>query len=265
MGQAGLAKNEYEIPFEAFGVRVALGTNRPELIERLRAVLPPHWRPCPASAVKNRFVLIAHEAGTYELTANEQTLDQGLELELALTILDAQLRMHVGIEAHDSTFIHAGVVAYGGRTMILPGRSFAGKTMLVAALVRAGATYYSDEFAVIDERGLVHPYAKPPSVRAGDDGRQTDHPLESLGWAAGSEPLPAGAIVVTSYRPGAEWRPRRLTAGEGAMALLANTVPARERPAQVMRTLSRAAADAVAIESERGEADEVVPLLLAEL
>ena len=147
---------------------------------------------------------------------------------------------------------------------LMPRRSFAGKTTLVAALVGAGATYYSDEFAVVDERGLVHPYAKSLSLRS--NGReQTDHSVESLGGTAGSEPLPIGAIVVTRYRRGAEWRPRRLSAGEGAMALLSNAVPARERPAQVMRAISRAAGDAIMVESERGEADALAPVLLAEL
>jgi hypothetical protein len=49
------------------------------------------------------------------------------------------------------------------------------------------------------------------------------------------------------------------------MALLANAVPARERPAQVMRALSRASADAIVLESERGDAAELAPLLLGEL
>jgi hypothetical protein len=31
----------------------------------------------------------------------------------------------------------------------------------VAELVRAGATYYSDEFAVLDSRGRVHPFPRP--------------------------------------------------------------------------------------------------------
>jgi hypothetical protein len=258
------ANHEHEIAFEAFGVRAALGANRPELVERLRPILPPGWQPCPPSAIGRRFTLIAEEAGTYAFAVNEDILNRGLDLELALMLLDSQVRLHLGVKAPDTVFIHAGVVAHGGKTIVMPGKSFEGKTMLVAALVRAGATYYSDEFAVIDEGGLVHPYAKPLSVR-GDDHMQTDHPVESLGWTAGSEPLPMGVIVVTSYRRGAEWRPRRLSSGEGAMALLTNAVPARERPAQVMRAISRAVDDAIAIESERGEADAVAPLLLAEL
>jgi hypothetical protein len=132
-------------------------------------------------------------------------------------------------------------------------------------LVRAGAVYYSDEFAVLDERGLVHPYAKPLSLRGDDGWSQTDHPVDRLGGIAGEHPLPIGVIAVLSFRLGAEWQPRRLSAGEGAMALLANAVPARERPEQVMRVVSCAADGATAIESDRGEAVDVAPLLLAEL
>ena len=255
-----------ELAFEAFGVRVAVRTNRPELVEQLRPLLPPGWQPCPASAVGRRFSLIAKENGTYDFALNGDVLNRSLELDLALMLLDSQLRMHVGAKAPDMIFIHAGVVAYRGRTIVMPAKSFAGKTVLVAALVELGATYYSDEFAVIDERGLIHPYAKALSLREGPtDWAQTDHSMESLGWTAGSEALPVGVIVVTSYRPGAEWQPRRLSPGEGAMALFAHAVPARERPAQVMRALSHAAGEAIAIESERGEAEEVAPVLLAEL
>jgi hypothetical protein len=142
--------------------------------------------------------------------------------------------------------------------------SFAGKTTLVAALVRAGARYYSDEFAVLDKNGLVHPYAKPLSLRD-ENHIQNEHSVESLGGTAGDEPLPVGAIAVTSYRPGGEWQPRRLTPGEGAMAMLANTVPARERPEESLRAVKLAVDGAVVLESERGEADALAPLLLAEL
>lgn len=241
-----------------------MAANRSELLERVEGLLPPGWQPCPPSAVEHRFVLIAHDSGTYELAANEYVLARGLELELALTMLDAQLRQHLGVESPNGVFIHAGAVAHNDRAIVMPGQSFSGKTTLVAALVHAGATYYSDEFAVVDECGLVHPYAKPLSLRT-DGVEQTDHTIESLGWTAGSEPLTLGAIVVTRYRADAGWDPRVLSSGEGAMALLSNAVPARTRPAEVMRAVSRAAKSAIAIESERGEAGEIAPLLLAAL
>lgn len=262
---AEAARDAHALGFEAFGVKAALVANRPELVEHLRPLLPPGSEPCPPSEAERRFALIAEEGGTYGFALNDDPLsNRGLELELALMLLDSQVRLYVGVKAPHTIFVHAGVVGHRGAAIVAPGRSFAGKTMLVSALVGAGATYYSDEFAVIDEQGLVHPYAKPLSLR-GDDQMQIDHPVERLGWTAGSEPLPLGAIVLTNYRADAAWRPRPLTGGEGAMALLANAVPARERPAQVMRVISRAAEGAIAIESERGEADEVAPLLLAEL
>jgi hypothetical protein len=110
----------------------------------------------------------------------------------------------------------------------------------------------------------VHPYAKPLSVRSGG-GAQTDHPIESFGGVAGDGALPLGMIVVTAYRAGGEWEPKRLSAGAGAMALLANAVPARERSREVMGVISRAARDSVVLEGDRGEAEPIVPLLLAEL
>jgi hypothetical protein len=179
-------------------------------------------------------------------------------------MFDTEMRLFIARKAPGVIFVHAGVVAHRGKTIVLPGLSFAGKTTLVAALVRAGARYYSDEFAVLDENGLVHPYAKRLSLRD-ENLIQFEHPVESFGGTAGDEPLPVGLIAVTSYKPGGEWQPRRLTAGEGAMAMLSNTVPARERPEESLRAVKRAVGGAIALESERGEAEALAPLLLAEL
>ena len=255
-----------EIAFEAFGVPLAIAASEPELLERVRPYLPPGWRPASASRVATRFSLALEEAGTYAVTRDGGSLGggRGLELDLALEYLDSQLRIYIGRKAPDTIFVHAGVVAHRGRAIVMPAPSFAGKTTIVAALVRAGAVYYSDEFAVLDADGLVHPYAKPLSLR-GNGYRQTDHSVASLGGVAGEEPLPPGAIVVTRYKRGAQWNPRPLSPGAGALALVSNAVPAKERPEEVMRAASRAASDAIVIESDRGEADEIAPLLLAEL
>ena len=266
MSERGAAGSKHQIAFEAFGVRIAVGASTSELLDRVRPYLPPGWSSCPASTVEHRFQLAAEDTGTFAVARDGDSFPgaRGLELDIALELLDSKLRLYIGRKAPNAIFIHAGAVAHGGRAIVMPGMSFVGKTTLVAALVRLGATYYSDEFAVLDEQGLVHPYAKPLSIR-GNGWAQTDHSVDSLGGIAGEEPLPAGAIVVTSFRPKAEWRPRRLSAGEGALALLGNAVPAQERPAEVMRATSRAAKEAIVIESERGDADEVAPLLLAEL
>lgn len=63
-------------------------------------------------------------------------------------------------------FIHAGAVAFAGRAMILIGHSGAGKTSTVAALVRRGAAYLSDEVALLDPAtGIVAPFVLPMAVK----------------------------------------------------------------------------------------------------
>ena len=140
-----------------------------------------------------------------------------------------------------------------------------GKTTLVKALVEAGATYYSDEYAVLDERGRVHPYLKPMSVRENGHERPKEILPEALGGTSGVRPLPVGSVVATSYREGARWRPRRLLPGRAVMALLAHTVSARTKPERALTTLRQVVADSLVLRGVRGEATEVAEALLGRL
>src|SRR5205814_290720 len=99
------------------------------------------------------------------------------------------LRLFVAAQAKDRVFVHAGVVAARGGAIVIPGRTFTGKSTLVAALVEAGAAYYSDEYAVLDERGRVHPFAKPISIRGAHGGRGRRLPVAALGGRAGTRPI----------------------------------------------------------------------------
>ena len=113
-------------------------------------------------------------------------------------------------------------------------------------MVRAGATYLSDEFAVLDEDGLVHPYPKSLSLRSEAGTSQVDTHAHELGGVVAEEPLPLGLAVLTSYRAGAEWRPRRLSSGRGALMVLAHAVPgAHPAPGHDAsdKTCARACAD----------------------
>ncbi len=94
----------------------------------------------------------------------------------------------------------------------------------------------------------MHPYPKPLSVRD-DNHVQHDHEVASMGGIAGVQPLPVGLVVATTYTPGAPWEPRRLSRGEGVLALLSHTVAAQTRPEQAMRFLRRAV-EAAAIIAE---------------
>jgi hypothetical protein len=233
-------------------------------LDRALSVVPPGSEPCSPTELDATFALAADGAGAYELTRDEERLAEGLPLDLAFEVLDRQLRTLVAFTAPHHVFVHAGAVAHRGAAIVMPGASLAGKTTLVAALVRAGAQYYSDEFAPLGDDGLVHPFAKPLSLRD-DHFVQIDHHVEALGGVAGARPLPVGAVIVTRYQAGAAWRPRRLTPGEAALALLSHAAPTRSKPAQALRAIGRSIERASVIEGARGEADAVAPLVLAEL
>jgi len=153
-------------------------------------------------------------------------------------------------------------VGWKGRAIVIPGQSQSGKTTLVSALIRAGATYYSDEFAVFDKHGRVHPHPRPLSVREGTPGRSRRYPLKALGGVPGDKPLPVGLVVFTRYKPDKKWRPRRLSPGQAVLALVSHTLPARRRPRATLTTLKQVVAGARTLRGVRGEADQVAEALL---
>src|SRR4051794_25117219 len=96
------------------------------------------------------------------------------------SVTDAALSTVSTIElmaaAHSPTYvaIHAGVVQTDHGAILLPGRSHAGKTTLTASLVDAGAVYFSDEYALLDRKGMVYAYPRPLRMRSrGDNGAVT--------------------------------------------------------------------------------------------
>lgn len=239
-------------------------TNLADGPERVAALRPPLSKPSRSSSPIATFALHADGSGTYEYGQDGDILAGKLQLRFALEALEREIRAVVALEAPDHVFVHAGTVAHNGRAIIMPGESFAGKTTLVAALVRAGAVYLSDEFAPFDREGLVHPFPTALGLRD-ESSVQVDHDVRMIGGVVGVEAVPVGAVLITRYRPGADWAPERRSAGEAMLALLANTVAAQSRPNQALRAIARALESAVIIESERDEADAVAPLLLAEL
>jgi hypothetical protein len=259
----------YRLAGEACGVHIRISADSKDVADRMAELLPPGWvdhsdDPAavdPSQEVPN-FTLLTKDGIEYVL-GRDDTLLSRASLDIALHVFDAQLRAYIALHSPNRVFVHAGVVGHRGRAIVIPGKSFSGKTTLVAELVRAGATYYSDEYAVLDEQGLVHPYPKPLSIREGVR-VGTLHPVESIGGTAGSEPLPIGLLVIAQYRKDATWDPRHLTSGEAVLSLLANTVPAQDRPEETMRALRAAIDDsgAVALDGERGDAKAVVQQLL---
>lgn len=249
--------------FEAHGVRAAIGASDSELFEALAALLPPEAALIGPGTAEDRFALL-REDDRYRVISPWEGDRPCHELELALAVLEGELQFHVAAHAQDRIFIHAGAVVHRDKAIVIPGASFSGKTTLVSALVQAGALYYSDEFVFIDEEGFAYPYPRPLSVKV-DAGNDVKYPVERLGGTKGTKPAAIGVVVLTHFRAGAEWKPKLLSRGRGAVAVLANAPAALDRPAQALAAISKAVAKAMILEGERGDAGETATALLKTL
>lgn len=253
-----------QITFTSYGVPVVLRVPA-RLSAGARALAPPGASFSSADSQAST-ITVDERDGRLHVLAGDQVVGSTEDEELALGMLDAQIRAQIAVLAPEHIFVHAGVVSVGGRALIMPGFTFAGKTTLTRALIEAGAVYYSDEFAPIDARGLVRPYPKPLSVRHRDGtGRTTETAAARLGGQTGSEAIPVGLVAVISYRPGATLSPEPLAAGAALLALLGHTIPARTRPQQAMATLKAAVQGATAWKSERGEAADAAKTIIESL
>lgn len=251
------------------GARIGIRVSDPCLLDRLKGILPPGSSLTDDPVVGT---LYSFNLGGPSKTASvrryhlvyrdEARIMRSMELDDALEVLESDLHTEVAEYATDGLFVHAGVVGWHGRAIVIPGRSHSGKTSLVQALIRAGAEYYSDEYAVIDRRGRVHPYPKALSIRPPDGGRATKVLAEQLQARVGSKPLRTGLIALARYAPMARWRPRVLSEAEALVGLLDNTIRARIDPDRALATLSVAVRGAIALKGRRSDADPVAKALM---
>jgi hypothetical protein len=242
--------------FESYGVVAELVSDDPDLLVDAEAMLPPGWQAADDQP-SVQFGLWTDGV----ITLDGRRLDRSQKRARSLLKLGAAVRHHLATEAPGFTFVHAGAVDVGGCGIVIPGRSYSGKSTLVAELVRLGATYVSDEYAVVDPDGMVHPFAKPLSIR-----NSRHDPLGQLVPApdalVADGPVRAGLIVLTSYAAGAQWRPTVRSRAAGAFALLQNTVSARLRPGAALSATSKLARGAVFLAGQRGEAADTAEALL---
>ncbi len=246
----------------SFGVRIGLRAPSVDLVALMTERLPPAWTEGDGRATDRMYDLARRDGGRFTLSADRCGLVEGTRAA-ALDMLAADVQAYVAEMAPDRVFVHAGVIGWRGRAIVVPGRSWSGKSTLIARLVQAGATYYSDEYAVLDEHGSVHPYPRALSLRREGAGA-LQVSAQDLGGAIGIEPLHVRLIVLSQYRPGGRWQPRALSAGRAMFEMIAHTVSIRRQPEAALAVLRRAVAGARILQGERGEAGAIVPALLHE-
>ena len=244
----------------SYGVRIGIRTNQPEILSTLDEYFPPLWKPSNAAQVERLFSLKIGKS--HEIFEGKERGAKSRNLKIVLEDLERRIKMYVAEMARRRVFVHAGVVEWQGKAIVIPGRSYSGKTSLVAALIRAGATYYSDEYAVLDLQGRVHPYPQPLAVRKPGAFTQKKHLAERFGGMTGTKPLRTGLVILTTYQSTSNWRPKKISPGQGVLELLSHTVPARRKPEIVIPTLHQTITGATILKSTRGEAELTTPLIL---
>jgi hypothetical protein len=201
----------------------------------------------------------------YEIAENGAVLSAVSSVEAVACAVESWAQLTVATLAKGLVFVHAGVVRWKDRAIVVPGRSLSGKSTLVLSLVERGADYYSDEYAIFDSEGRVHPYWRLPKLRAAHDQKVAGSLLGGTLNGAPPKPVPLGWVLISRYEAASRWHPRRLSCGKTLLGLLDNTVPLRCRPEESVKVLARAVKNAQGFEGLRGEAADFADQVLASL
>jgi len=256
--------------FISYGVRFGVRVNDSAILKEVIARLPPGSKPASFAGTDHLYSIIGSTANSESRVrrlslgyANLLRFARAREFESVLDAFESHVQLTVAEFAPRRVFVHAGVVGWKNRAILIPGLSHSGKTTLVDQLIRAGATYYSDEYAVLDQRGRVHPYPRALGMRSPGSEQSKKVPAEEIGAIVGSKPLRVGLVVSTNYKHGAHWRPRKVTRGKGVLELMSNTVSARTQPRLALAVLPAALESALILKGVRGEASQIVDSILA--
>jgi len=264
MGTATAEFVEQSVVIACYGVRILVQDDSGHaLCSKLAELLPPE---CVFSAATGG---LHHEITIRDVNANPNhpVVMYGINGEpkvqgqpdLVLRHLVADIDALIASASRELLFVHAGAVEWCGYAILIPGRSKSGKSTLVRELVRRGATYYSDEYAVLDDQGKVHPYARPLTIR---DSNGWQRPIDDRPRASDAPPIPAALIISTSYRPDANWTPNFERGARAALPLLDNLVLARSEKLRSLRLAALLARQTVLLQGARPDASRIAAGIL---
>lgn len=189
---------------------------------------------------------------------------------------------HVNSEAirrtGDFLLVHAGaVVTPSGSGILLPGDSGAGKTTLVAGLLRAGFGYLSDEAGAIDPvTGRLYPYPKALTLKKHPADLFPGLPLNGQGglvrgvWHVRADDIRPGAtvgpsdvrfIVAPRYQVGASTELIPLGRAEGVAELARSTLNLSTYRSRALPLLARVVRGADCYRLVSGDVDGAVRAL----
>ena len=252
-----------------FGLEIRIEAGSPAILAALDRYLFP-WLPRLPLASGDEIPSLPpalnfrmHErAGGIVILRDDKTEITAESVETAIPLLQSAIDESVVGQCSDVAFVHAGVVAVDNAAILFPGISHAGKSTLVAELVRRGATYFSDEYAVIGADGSVYPYPRALMLRNGVPEQRPVLPAE-LAAAVGTGSVPPRLIIMLRYVEGERFQVRKIAHAEALMILLQSTPQVLADAPHIFKLLGRVAASAVTFSGVRGEASQAAEHIFA--
>ena len=269
-----------QIKFQAFGVKIGIEAEKILHLEKIYRLLektfPNGFEKVEQQEIEYRFIIKSNktektektEKGErFELFRNDEKVIEDAGGEFFFQMVESEIRITVAEFAVARVFLHAGVVAWKNQAIVIPAQSYSGKSTLVAELVKKGAVYYSDEYAVLDAAGNVQPFPKWLSLRGIiDPDTQLECSVESIGGIAGTKTIPVGMVLIAQYKREKKipkrWNPRRLSSGQAMMEILPHAIPIRNKPKFVLKVLNNLTSRAIIVKTVRGEAKDFANTLL---
>lgn len=263
-------KFDRKFAFESYGVKVAVESNRDDVLAKaesvVRKALLDRIKIIDNTNAVSEFVfgIGLDEKGIYYLFQGGQQTNNSDSEFIFFKFFDSMIRLTVAEHAVSTVFLHSGAVGWQGKAIIFPARSFKGKTTLVAEMLRNGAEYYSDEYAILDETGLVHPFPRDLTMRGIEhEYADTEVPISSLDCKIGVAAIPVGVVLITEYVHGAEWSPKILSSGQGIIEVIPHTIPLHADTQFSLKVLNIALGRAIIAKSIRGDAKLASKQILA--
>lgn len=267
--QATRAGESSYASFAAFGVPWRLQADNGVAYRALLDRLPPGTGPGPGKTAERSYALrtlpatIAERDASYLLLADERSLLRSSDLSEVADAFEENLRWLVAERSPRKVFLRAGVVGWRDRAIVIPGGRGTGKSLLVRALVSAGASFFSDDYAVLDGN-LVQPYPCRLPIWAAS-GHALSCWLDDVGDARSRKPVPVGIVLFAPYQPGATFRPKLISRGKALLGMFKHAVAAQRNPVQVLRVLETVTRRCNALEGVRGDARAAASHLLDRL